>query len=167
MNCSFCSVSKVYQHISCFFEIHQLFSAVGKTSLITRYVQKIYHSNQASTIGASFFTCNVDLEDSTTVKLQVNHPKQPFHINHNATLKIWDTSGQERFKAMAPMFYRNSNAAVLVYDITSYSSFEGMQRWVTELKRHVDEPMVLMLVGNKIDLEFEREVKTVVVLFGD
>lgn len=59
---------------------------------------------------------------------------------------------------MAPMFYRNSNAAILVYDITNYTSFEGMQRWVAELKRHVDEPMVLMLVGNKVDLEGGREV---------
>lgn len=61
---------------------------------------------------------------------------------------------------MAPMFYRNSNAAILVYDITKYSSFENMQQWITELKRHVDEPMVLILVGNKIDLEQNRQVRS-------
>lgn len=58
------------------------------------------------------------------------------------------------------MFYRHANAAILVYDVTSYSSFEGMQVWVAELKRHVYEPMVMVVVGNKIDLESRRQVHT-------
>lgn len=72
--------------------------------------------------------------------------------------QIWDTAGQERFKAMAPMFYRNANAALLIFDITSSSSFESMKGWVQELKRNVDEPMVLCVVGNKIDLADNRKV---------
>lgn len=125
-------------------------------------MQKAYHENQASTVGASFFTCTMELDKETTVKLQVlsSIENKSARLSHISTfMQIWDTSGQERFKAMAPMFYRNSNAAILVYDITSYSSFEGMQRWVSELKRHVDAPLVLMLVGNKIDLELKREVR--------
>ncbi|KAJ8971047.1 hypothetical protein NQ314_000913 [Rhamnusium bicolor] len=71
---------------------------------------------------------------------------------------IWDTAGQERFKAMAPMFYRNANAALLIFDITSQSSFESMKSWVQELKINVEAPMVLCVVGNKIDLADLRQV---------
>lgn len=113
---------------------------VGKTSTIMRYVENTYSPNIVPTIGASFFSCKLTI-DEVTVKLQ-----------------IWDTAGQERFKAMAPMFYRNANAALLVFDITSYDSFEKMQGWVTELKRNVEESMVLCVIGNKIDLKSKRQV---------
>lgn len=73
--------------------------------------------------------------------------------------QIWDTAGQERFKAMAPMFYRNANAALLVFDLTSQTSFESIKMWVQELKGNVDEPMMLCMVGNKIDLNDQREVR--------
>jgi GTPase SAR1 family protein len=61
---------------------------------------------------------------------------------------------------MAPMFYRNANAALIVFDITSAQTFESMQGWVLELKKNVDNPMVLCVVGNKIDLAKNRQVKT-------
>jgi GTPase SAR1 family protein len=61
---------------------------------------------------------------------------------------------------MAPMFYRNANAALIVFDITSVQTFESMQGWVLELKKNVDNPMVLCVVGNKIDLAKNRQVKT-------
>lgn len=56
------------------------------------------------------------------------------------------------------MFYRNSNAALLVYDITNYQTFESMQNWVVELKRNVEESMVLCVIGNKLDLSHQRKV---------
>lgn len=59
---------------------------------------------------------------------------------------------------MAPMFYRNANAALIVFDITLKQSFESMQGWVFELKKNVDNPMVLCVVGNKIDLAKNRQV---------
>lgn len=59
---------------------------------------------------------------------------------------------------MAPMFYRNANAALLIFDITSRTSFESMQGWVQELRRNVEEAMVLVVVGNKTDLVDNREV---------
>lgn len=71
---------------------------------------------------------------------------------------MWDTSGEERFKAMAPMFYRNANVALMIFSINDYESFESMQQWVKELKRHVEEHIVMAVVGNKIDLEELREV---------
>lgn len=73
-------------------------------------------------------------------------------------LQVWDTAGQERFKAMAPLYYRNANAALLVFDLTQYNSFVEIKSWVQELQRNVQEPMVLSLVGNKLDLEEKRAV---------
>ncbi|KAL1132772.1 hypothetical protein AAG570_010724 [Ranatra chinensis] len=92
------------------------------------------------TIGASFFTCNINIDD-TRIKLQV-----------------WDTAGQERFRSMAPMYYRNANAALLVYDITQPCTFSAIKSWVKELQRNVEEPLVLCVVGNKTDLETHRKV---------
>ncbi|XP_061381392.1 uncharacterized protein LOC116776318 [Danaus plexippus] len=113
---------------------------VGKTSLVVRYIGKMFSKHISPTIGASFFTCNINLEDSR-IKLQV-----------------WDTAGQERFRSMAPMYYRNANAALLVYDITSANSFASIKSWVKELQSNVGDPIVLSLVGNKSDLECHRAV---------
>uniref|UniRef100_A0A6P7F8L7 Ras-related protein RABF2b-like n=1 Tax=Diabrotica virgifera virgifera TaxID=50390 RepID=A0A6P7F8L7_DIAVI len=113
---------------------------VGKTATVTRYVEKSFPQQTTPTVGASFFTCKVVVED------------------HLVTLQIWDTAGQERFKAMAPMFYRNANAALLVFDISSRDSFESIKMWVQELKGNVYEPMVLCVIGNKIDLSEIRRV---------
>ncbi len=65
-----------------------------------------------------------------------------------------------RFKAMAPMYYRNANAALLVFDVTSQESFEEVKFWVMELRKNVQEKMFLLLVGNKIDLDEMREVSS-------
>ncbi|KAJ8955868.1 hypothetical protein NQ318_005416 [Aromia moschata] len=116
------------------------YQGVGKTSTVIRYVENTFTKQIAPTVGASFFTRKIRVEDTVV------------------TLQIWDTAGQERFKAMAPMFYRNANAALLIFDITSKTSFESMKGWVQELKGNVEEPMVLVVVGNKIDLAAKREV---------
>ncbi|KAL0105413.1 hypothetical protein PUN28_016807 [Cardiocondyla obscurior] len=111
---------------------------VGKTSLIGRYLGIF---EQASpTIGASFFNCRINVDDAR-IKLQV-----------------WDTAGQERFRSMAPMYYRNSNAALLVFDLTQYNSFVAIKGWVKELQQNVEEAMVLALIGNKSDLAHKRQV---------
>lgn len=113
---------------------------VGKTSLVVRYIGKMFSHHISPTIGASFFTCNINIGE-TRVKLQV-----------------WDTAGQERFRSMAPMYYRNANAALLVFDITQQSTFASIKSWVKELQRNVEEPLVLCVVGNKTDLEAQRKV---------
>ncbi|KAL8934900.1 MAG: hypothetical protein Q9216_005673, partial [Gyalolechia sp. 2 TL-2023] len=76
-------------------------SAVGKSSLVLRFVKDQFDDYRESTIGAAFLTQTISLDDSTTVKFE-----------------IWDTAGQERYKSLAPMYYRNANCAVVVYDIT-------------------------------------------------
>ncbi|XP_053964611.1 ras-related protein Rab-5B [Anastrepha ludens] len=113
---------------------------VGKTHLVTKYIKKTLNKDIAPTIAASFFTCKVILDD---VKIK---------------LQIWDTAGQERFKAVAPMYYRNANAAILVFDLSQHITFTEIKTWVQELHRNVQEPMVLILVGNKLDLLAQRVV---------
>uniref|UniRef100_A0A0A9Y1I5 Ras-related protein Rab-21 n=1 Tax=Lygus hesperus TaxID=30085 RepID=A0A0A9Y1I5_LYGHE len=113
---------------------------VGKTSMVVRYIGKMFSHHISPTIGASFFTCNIN-KGEIRVKLQV-----------------WDTAGQERFRSMAPMYYRNANAALLVFDITHPSSFSSIKSWVKELQRNVEEPLILCVVGNKTDLESQRKI---------
>lgn len=108
--------------------------------MVVRYVGKKFSPHISPTIGASFFTCKINI-DTTRVKLQV-----------------WDTAGQERFKSMTPMYYRHANAALLVFDITQPSTFESIKVWVKELQRNVEESLVICVVGNKIDLAEERQV---------
>lgn len=117
-------------------------SAVGKSSIVHRFVKNTFDDMRESTIGAAFLTQSITIpETETTVKFE-----------------IWDTAGQERYKSLAPMYYRNANAALCVYDITSSSSFTKAQDWISELRKQAPEGIVIALVGNKTDLEEEREV---------
>ncbi|CCE86231.1 Piso0_005889 [Millerozyma farinosa CBS 7064] len=117
-------------------------SAVGKSSIVHRFVKNSFDDMRESTIGAAFLTQSVKLpEKSATVKFE-----------------IWDTAGQERYKSLAPMYYRNANAALCVYDITSRSSFNRAQEWIKELKKQAPENITICLVGNKTDMQEEREV---------
>ncbi|XP_023216346.1 vacuolar protein sorting-associated protein 21-like isoform X2 [Centruroides sculpturatus] len=102
---------------------------VGKTSIILRYVGQVFSRHVSPTIGASFFTCRMSVNDC--------------HV----TLQIWDTAGQERFRSMAPLYYRNANAAFLVFDVTNYESFTIMKTWVEELQRNVEEPVTMCILG--------------------
>ncbi|XP_030386972.1 vacuolar protein sorting-associated protein 21 [Scaptodrosophila lebanonensis] len=113
---------------------------VGKTRLVIKYINSTLHRNEEPTIGVSFFTCKIML-DEVKIKLQ-----------------IWDTAGQERYKALAPMYYRNANAAILVFDLTQYKTFAEIKSWIQELHRNVQDPMILTLVGNKMDMHAERAV---------
>ncbi|CAG8478805.1 3971_t:CDS:10 [Dentiscutata heterogama] len=99
--------------------------------------------SRESTIGAAFLTQTIALDENTTVKFE-----------------IWDTAGQERYKSLAPMYYRNANCAVVVYDITQPSSLEKAKSWVNELKRQADPNIVIALAGNKCDLSARRVIDT-------
>ncbi len=67
-------------------------------------------------------------------------------------------AGQERFHALGPIYYRDSHAAILVYDITDEDSFTKVQNWVKELRRVLGDRVTLAIVGNKVDLESDRKV---------
>jgi len=109
-------------------------AAVGKSSLVLRFVKGHFTEYQESTIGAAFMTQTLALDD-TTVKFE-----------------IWDTAGQERYHSLAPMYYRGAQAAVVVYDVTSKDSFDRAQRWISELRDQANRDIVIALAGNKVDL---------------
>ncbi|ORX88293.1 ras-domain-containing protein [Anaeromyces robustus] len=115
-------------------------SAVGKSSIVLRFVNNEYQDNKEPTIGAAFLTQRCKLDDRI-IKFE-----------------IWDTAGQERFHSLAPMYYRNAQAAVIVYDITKPASLEKAKTWVKELQRQANPNIVIALVGNKIDLANNRSV---------
>ncbi|CAO3583530.1 unnamed protein product [Absidia cylindrospora] len=73
-------------------------------------------------------------------------------------LQLWDTAGQERFRAMASLYYRGAQAAILVYDITSSESFNDIHLWVEELKANTTKDLLIYIVGNKVDRASERVV---------
>jgi small GTP-binding protein len=116
-------------------------SAVGKSSLVLRFVKREFHEFQESTIGAAFLTQTIQIDD-TTVKFE-----------------IWDTAGQERYHSLAPMYYRGAQAALIVYDLTARESFTKAQNWVRELQRQANANIVIALVGNKLDLANKRAVE--------
>ncbi|XP_060021900.1 ras-related protein Rab-5B isoform X2 [Lagenorhynchus albirostris] len=116
-------------------------SAVGKSSLVLRFVKGQFHEYQESTIGAAFLTQSVCLDD-TTVKFE-----------------IWDTAGQERYHSLAPMYYRGAQAAIVVYDITNQETFARAKTWVKELQRQASPSIVIALAGNKADLANKRMVE--------
>jgi len=118
-------------------------SAAGKSSIVLRFVKDQFDDYRESTIGAAFLTQTITLDDNTRVKFE-----------------IWDTAGQERYKSLAPMYYRNANCAVVVYDITQPSSLDKAKAWVKELQRQANEGIVIALAGNKKDLADRRAIET-------
>lgn len=110
-------------------------AAVGKTHLLSRYVKGTLPKSPTSTIGVEFATRTVPLESGGVVKAQ-----------------IWDTAGQERYRAITCAHYRRAVGALLVYDVTNEKSFQAAKRWMEELKDHAEPEIVIMLVGNKVDL---------------
>lgn len=110
-------------------------SNVGKSCIVLRFIEGIFRKDQENTIGVEFGTKEIKI-DGKIVKLQ-----------------IWDTAGQEAFKSITRSYYRGAAGALLVYDVTSQSSFENIKNWLYEAQNNGNDEMVICLVGNKIDLE--------------
>ena len=117
--------------------------SVGKTSIASRYCKNSFNEHHINTIGGAYQQQKVVLGNGSMVKLH-----------------IWDTSGQERFRAMTNLYYRDAQVAILTYDITNESSFSSIEFWIQELKYKVEnENMILCLVGNKCDVNSnERKI---------
>ena len=118
--------------------------AVGKTSLITRYVNGIFKGEYINTVGLEVNSKNEMINDT------------------NVLVKLWDTAGQERFRALTPNYLRNAEGVMLIYDITSTESFEDLKSWLDSLKTHFGEKNIfipIVIVGNKIDLGDMREIE--------
>ena len=94
-------------------------SGVGKTSIISRYISNTFSSVLMATPGANFTTKTIFLKDE----------------NQSIKFEIWDTAGQEKYRALAKVFYKNAAVCILVYDITRRASFEELKKyWIQELK---------------------------------
>ena len=115
-------------------------SSVGKSCLTTKAVKNEFEDYYQATVGFEFMTFNLKINDKI-IKLQ-----------------IWDTCGQEIYKSLISNFYRNSSLAVLVYSIDSKESFIHVENWLNDLKSQANEDVRIILVGNKADLENEREI---------
>ncbi|XP_075482255.1 ras-related protein Rab11D-like [Primulina tabacum] len=117
-------------------------SAVGKSQILSRFARNEFSLDSKATIGVEFQTRTLVIQHKS-VKAQ-----------------IWDTAGQERYRAVTSAYYRGAMGAMLVYDITKRQTFDHIPRWLEELRAHADKSIVIILIGNKSDLEDQRAVPT-------
>ncbi|KAB1217806.1 Ras-related protein Rab2BV [Morella rubra] len=115
-------------------------SCVGKSNILLRFTRNEFFLESKSTIGVEFATRTLQVEGQT-VKAQ-----------------IWDTAGQERYRAITSAYCRGAVGALLVYDITKRQTFDNVHRWIRELRDHADSNIVIMMAGNKADLNHLRSV---------
>ena len=113
-------------------------SAVGKTAICKQFCEHTFNENQPTTVGLEFGTRIIE-DENTRIKLQV-----------------WDTAGQEEFKSLAPIYYKDSQAAILVYSVVDQGSFEKTVQWRKELMMSRGENIKIVIVANKIDLDKDR-----------
>ena len=112
----------------------------GKTSIVNKYVLNKFTTHTISTTQPAF--CQ----------------KQITHRDHQLSLEIWDTAGQERYHALSPLFYRDAEAGIVVFDLTDQESFDRAQKWIDELKKARGDAIHIAIAGNKVDLVDKRVV---------
>ncbi len=115
-------------------------SGVGKSNLITRFTKDEFNIESKATIGVECATKVLTVQ-SSMVKTQ-----------------IWDTAGQERYRAITHAYYKGAVGAIIVFDISKQESFNNVEKWMKEIQTGAAENIVILLVGNKCDLDEEREV---------
>ena len=118
-------------------------SAVGKTCIISRFISGAFDSNVSSTNGASYASKNVQYDK----------------LGKNLLLDVWDTAGQEKYRALTKFFYKDAKVAILVYDITRYDTFKSIKEfWYEQVKENGPKNIVIGIAGNKCDLYEKEEV---------
>ena len=115
-------------------------SGVGKTNIMSKYLKNQFMENSKATVGVEFGS------------------KLFNHQGHKIKAQIWDTAGQEKYKAITGAYYKGSKGAFIVYDITRKDTFASIERWVNDLKATSDPKLTIILIGNKNDLDDKREV---------
>ena len=115
-------------------------AAVGKSNLLLRFTNRKFREQYQSTICVEFNSSEITID------------------NELYRLQIWDTQGQENFRSITLSYYKNSACALLVYDITKRNSFENITSWIEDCKKNAPKTVLMVLVGNKCDLEKNREV---------
>ena len=115
-------------------------ASVGKSNLLLRYTHGQFREEYQLTIGVEFGSSNISIDDKI------------FRI------QIWDTAGQENFRSITRAYYKNSACALIVYDIARKESFDSISTWIEDCKNSSPKSVFMVLVGNKCDLEQNREV---------
>ena len=114
---------------------------VGKTSIASRFCKNSFNENYINTIGGAYQQQNIVLNNGAKIKLH-----------------IWDTSGQDRFRSMTNLYYRDAQVAILTYDVTNEQSLDSLNYWLNELNEKVEvDKMLLCLAGNKNDVEVSKK----------
>jgi Ras-related protein Rab-11A len=115
-------------------------SSVGKSNILSRYVNNEFYKESKSTLG---------IELSTKV----------FKVNNSIIkVNIWDTAGEERYNSITAAYYKGANGAIIVYDVTKKETFDNVEKWYKEIKLISEKNLSLILVGNKSDLNLLRRV---------
>ena len=118
--------------------------AVGKSSLVQRFCADKFEDKYKITIGGAYLQKEVKLKNGNILKLH-----------------IWDTGGQEKFRSMASLYYKDAVAAILVYDVSKEESLQSLDFWVKELSQNIDDKnFIISLAGNKCDLPSDEKVVT-------
>ena len=115
-------------------------SDVGKSSLILRYTDETFNSKLVNSIGVDFKMKKREI-DGNIIKVQ-----------------IWDTAGHERFRSITYSYYRGANSIIIVFDLSDKKSFISITEWLKQIEKHAKENVFKFLVGNKSDLENERQI---------
>lgn len=115
-------------------------ASVGKTSLLNQLIEHTFHEHEQSTVGANY---QLYVEEIDGIKIEI---------------QVWDTAGQEKFRSLGPIYYRNSNGAIILFDMTSRKSFEDLDEWIQSLTNVTGNSTVVFIVGNKSDLTENYQV---------
>ena len=115
-------------------------TGVGKSCLMKRVMDDEFKTEHQVTIGVEFGSYGLRIEGKI-IKMQ-----------------IWDTAGQESYKSVTRIFYRGAHCVFLAYDITRDETFNSLAEWYKEIKAHAAEDVMVYLIGNKSELEDQREV---------
>ena len=117
-------------------------STTGKTNILSKYLNNKFVKDSKATIGMELGNKSFKIKNDTV------------------NCQIWDTAGQERYRSMTKAYYQGALGAFIVYDITKKSTFENVENWMNDLRKSSDKKVSIILLGNKNDLEDERQVKS-------
>jgi len=115
-------------------------AAVGKSSIVARFADNEFQEKMPATVGIDFKVRHVTLEGK------------------RISMRMWDTAGQEKFRAITSSYYRGAHGAMIVYDVTDRNSFANLGTWIAEVDKHAMKGVRKMIIGNKVDLSFARTV---------
>ena len=115
-------------------------SSVGKTNIMGKYLKNEFREDSKSTVGVEFGSKEFIIE------------------NHTVRVQIWDTAGQERYKSITAAYYKGAKGAMIVYDVTSKTTFDNVDKWHNEIKDKANKNINIMMIGNKTDLKDSIQV---------